>query len=168
MSSFVWCHNSTSKGRLFRYLCEQFLFGAFYRSVDGGLKPEFLTYIAQLRKVVRRICQRCHSEFCFACGEPISADRAKRSTTAQDDDPLFHCSNLQGVILGVGLSMLEHAFSEQIQTYSESPDSQPRTSKRRKTENSDFRTDTCHISPQSAKKGGIGYAGDHREDVSFH
>lgn len=93
----------------------------------------------------------------------------KRPTAATDDDPLFHCSNLQGVILGIGLSMLEQLFSEQNQEPTETREYKARTFKRRKTDIHDHDDDdgvyyaNVH---NSKKKGGIGYAGDQKEDVS--
>lgn len=132
-------------------------------------QSEFSTYIGQLRDVVRQTCQGCRSEFCLACGEPISVDKIKRPTAATDDNPLFHCSNLQGVILGVGLSMLEQLFSEQNQEVPESKEYKARSTKRRKTDSShDF--DDEDGGPFSnahgqSKRGGTGYAGDQKEDV---
>lgn len=125
-----------------------------------------------LRKIVRQTCQRCHSEFCFACGEPISGEKVKRPSAAQDDDPLFHCSNLQGVILGVGLSMLEQLFDEQRQEPQDTKDQGSRTNKRRKTTMTPSHDlddqDSAYYSgvPGKKAKGGIGYAGDVKEDVS--
>jgi hypothetical protein len=94
----------------------------------------------------------------------------KRPTAASDDDPLFHCSNLQGVILGVGLYMLEQMFAEQNKEPMENKEHKARVSKRRKT---DFTNDLDEddgvyygTMQGSKKKGGIGYAGDQKEDVS--
>lgn len=105
----------------------------------------------------------------------MSAEKGKRPTTAKDD-PLFHCSNLQGVILGVGLSMLEQLFTEQTQENYDKKECSTRTTKRRKTEqNSTPDNDEddgvyyagIHSSLQGKKaKGGTGYAGDQKEDVS--
>jgi hypothetical protein len=97
-----------------------------------AIYSDFSIYIEQLQKIVRRTCQRCHLGFCFACGEPVTGEKVQRPAAATDDDPLFHCSNLQGVILGIGLSMLEQMFSEQSQEPSDVPDHKVRNSKRRK------------------------------------
>ncbi|KAF9462625.1 hypothetical protein BDZ94DRAFT_1298429 [Collybia nuda] len=131
---------------------------------------EFSTYIGQLRKVVRQTCQGCRSEFCLACGESISVDKIKRPTAATDDNPLFHCSTLQGVILGVGLSMLEQLFSEQNQDVLESREYKARSTKRRKMDvGPDYDDEDggpfSNIHGQ-IKKGGTGYAGDQKEDNS--
>lgn len=96
------------------------------------------------------------------------------------DEPLFHCSNLQGVILGVGLFMLEQMYYEQVHDSSSSSDTQPRNNKRRKVDSSGTRVSSHSSTPvdddddvyyatlQGKKaKGGTGYAGDVKEDVRF-
>jgi hypothetical protein len=113
--------------------------------------------------------------FCFACGEPINGPRILGPTKAKDDRDLFHCSNLQGIILGVGLAMLEQLYHDQLQNLL-CPESKARTSKRRKTDpistpmilDPDDDDDT-YLSPHSQGKKsklGVGYAGDQKEDVS--
>ncbi|RDB22602.1 Baculoviral IAP repeat-containing protein 6 [Hypsizygus marmoreus] len=129
---------------------------------------EFSTYIEHLRKIARQTCKGCHAEFCLTCGESVSAEKVKRPTAATDDDPLFHCSNLQGVILGVGLSMLEQLFVEQSQEPAENKEHKARTFKRRKMDSAPDLDDPdavyyLNISGNK-KKGGIGYAGDQKED----
>jgi hypothetical protein len=87
---------------------------------------------------------------------------------------LFHCADIQGVILGVGLSTLEQMFSEQSQDSNAAQDSKTRNSKRRKTgkllpkDDDDDDDNYYNISGPSGKraKGGVGYAGDQKEDVS--
>jgi hypothetical protein len=105
----------------------------------------------------------------LACGEPISADKTKRPTAATDDNPLFHCSNLQGVILGVGLSMLEQLFSEQNQEIPDNKEHKARMFKRRKTDSGPDYEDEDSGPFSNAhgqkKRGGTGYAGDQKEDV---
>ncbi|KAF8897511.1 hypothetical protein BD779DRAFT_1491261 [Infundibulicybe gibba] len=135
-----------------------------------ALFPDFSVYIENLRKTVRQTCQRCHSDFCLACGESISADKAKRPSAASGEDPLFHCSNLQGVILGIGLFMLESMFSDQIHGADDHNEPKARNNKRRKTEPAtphdlEDEDGVYYASVQGKKlKGGIGYAGDHKED----
>ncbi|KAF8076356.1 hypothetical protein FPV67DRAFT_412956 [Lyophyllum atratum] len=134
-----------------------------------AIYSSFSTYTQRLRKIVRHTCKSCSSEFCLACGESVSADKVKRPTAATDDDPLFHCSNLQGVILGVGLSMLEQLFIEQIQEPQESKEHSSRTPKRRKTASTPDVDDDdgvyyAGVQAGGKKKGGIGYAGDQKED----
>lgn len=136
-------------------------------------QPDFPTYIEQLRKVVGQTCKACNSDFCLACGESLAGDKAKRPE-AGEHDALFHCSSLQGVILGIGLSMLEQLFIEQIHEPREIKDLNSRTSKRRKTDPvPSFDLDDEDIAyygplPGTKKKqvGGVGYAGDVKEDVS--
>ncbi|KII94754.1 hypothetical protein PLICRDRAFT_47766 [Plicaturopsis crispa FD-325 SS-3] len=140
-----------------------------------AIYSDFTTYIDQLKKILRKTCPSCRVSFCFACGEPISEDKVRRPTAASDDDPLFHCSNLQGVILGIGLSMVESLFAERAQDMSDDSSEAPRTSKKRKMasvpkppistieDDDDYYPTTTG---KKAKSGGIGYAGDQREDNS--
>ncbi|KAL1660626.1 hypothetical protein GGF50DRAFT_106202 [Schizophyllum commune] len=131
--------------------------------------PSFSQYIDHLRGILQRRCPNCQTDFCFACGEHLSADKVKRPSMAQDDNPLFHCSNLQGVLLGVGLSMLEQMFVEQRE---QGPSrNAERTAKRRKTQtptlpSGDDDDDTYYAGVSVKQKGGIGYAGDQKEDHS--
>ncbi|TFK75935.1 hypothetical protein BDN72DRAFT_786105 [Pluteus cervinus] len=133
-----------------------------------AIHPTFPVYIQNLREVVRQTCQECNHVFCFACGESVSADQTKRVGSNQTDDSLFHCSNLQGVILGVGLYMLEQIFAEQTSESSRAAEATPRTTKRRKTAQPDDDDDYAYAGvPQGKKaKGGTGYAGDQKEDLS--
>jgi hypothetical protein len=127
-----------------------------------------------LRKIVRQECPRCHTQICAACGEPITGGKVSRPAAAKDDDPLFHCSDLQGVILGVGLYLIEQMFTEQDTEHKEAKEPQSRTTKRRKintaarSESTPDDDDDMYYGPVQGKKqkGGIGYAGDQKEDVS--
>ncbi|KAJ7095356.1 hypothetical protein B0H15DRAFT_829186 [Mycena belliarum] len=142
-----------------------------------ALFPEFSSYITHLQRVVQQTCQRCHSEFCLACGEPVT-EKVQRPGAAAPGDPLFHCADIQGVILGVGLSMLEQMFSEQSQDPSAAQDHKARNSKRRKTgrqqsKDADDEDDDDGIpffkglsASGKRAKGGVGYAGDQKEDNS--
>ena len=135
-------------------------------------------YIKHLRGIVRKTCKRCSKVFCFACGEPINEPKILEPTRAKDDRDLFHCSNLQGIILGVGLAMLEQLYHDQLQNPL-CPENKTRTSKRRKTDpvistqmilDPDDDDDNYLTPPTQGKKSklGVGYAGDQKEDVSFH
>lgn len=113
--------------------------------------------------------------FCFACGESIPAEKARQTSEAADDDALFHCPNLQGVILGVGLSMLEQVYADQSQDATPEHVHKSRQSKKRKVEGSsksssivsggDEVDDVYYASVGKKTKGGVGYAGEQREDV---
>jgi hypothetical protein len=106
----------------------------------------------------------------------VSADKTRRPSTATEDNPLFHCSNLQGVILGVGLSMLEQLHSEQTQGVPKSASlPNDKTNKKRKvpdiatSEDMDEDEDAYYntVASRGKKaKGGTGYAGSTKEDVS--
>ena len=116
-----------------------------------------------------KTCPRCHSKVCLACGEPISPDHEKHVATRED--PLFHCSNLQGVILGVGLTMVEQLFSQEDQQDSlDASDAPTRNSKRRRTDQTSQNDvdddDVVYYANVGKKaKGGTGYDGDVTEDV---
>ncbi|KAI0035657.1 hypothetical protein K488DRAFT_82845 [Vararia minispora EC-137] len=132
----------------------------------------FPKYIAQLRGLVRQKCEKCSKEFCLACGEPFNASKTQSERDVDDLD-LFHCSNLQGVILGIGLAMLEQLYHDQTQHL---VDVDGRGNKRRQPEpvhNSSTPDDDDDSYPplpvQKKKlKVGTGYAGDVREDTSGH
>lgn len=131
-----------------------------------ALYPEFSTYVQQLRKIVERKCRRCSKEFCLACGEAIAPEKPAHH------NPLLHCANLQGVMLGIGLAMVEGVL------FDEGEDGQS-GSKRRKSPAADDNSnhDLAHTAMNAMKKlkklkgapvssHGIGYAGDAREDTS--
>ena len=126
--------------------------------------------------MVRKKCKRCSKVFCFACGEPINDPKNPESAKPSDDRDLFHCSNLQGIILGVGLAMLEQLYHDQLQNPL-GPENKIRTTKRRKTDpvfsapmilDPDDDDDNYLSPPSQGKKSklGVGYAGDQKEDVS--
>lgn len=128
--------------------------------------------------MIRKTCKRCRKVFCLACGEPISGPKTLAATEAKDDRDLFHCSNLQGIILGVGLVMLEQLYNDQLQNPL-CPENKARTCKRRKTDpvistpmilDPDDDDDNYLSPPSQGKKSklGVGYAGDQKEDVSGH
>ncbi|KAA1466765.1 hypothetical protein DENSPDRAFT_831644 [Dentipellis sp. KUC8613] len=134
-----------------------------------ALYSSFPTYIEQLRGIIRKKCQRCSKEFCLACGEPI----VDQQRLDDGSDGLFHCSNLQGVILGVGLAMLEQLYHDQTQNVASSSDGKGRITKRRKVETTpaldgDEDDDNYLTPPAQGKKLkiGIGYAGDQKEDTT--
>jgi ubiquitin-protein ligase len=130
---------------------------------------EFGTYIDKLQSFVVHTCGKCQKQFCLACGE--SVNKESRGPTSPPYDALFHCSNLQGVILGIGLAMLEHAYQHQDQI----PGVNTATSntKKRKVDASDpsamYDDDDIPVPGAPAgkrAKGGIGYAGNAKEDHS--
>jgi hypothetical protein len=141
----------------------------------AAMQSDFQVYIKHLQRIVRRTCPCCNVTTCFACGEIITEGKARRPAAPSDDDPLFHCSNLQGVILGVGLAMLEQMFSVQSQESADDGDSRAGNNKRRRTEapkaqssaqDPDDEDSVYYVSaPVKNAKGGIGYAGDQKEDV---
>lgn len=133
--------------------------------IRNGSQSEFSTYTKHLSKIVQRTCPKCSKKFCYACGEPVGS-----SKYSDQHDCLFHCPNLQGVILGVGLAMLESKFTEDLEQ-----SASDKTRKRRQVQIStpqplevDVEEDDDFYPPISQTKKmklGIGYAGDAREDV---
>lgn len=159
-------------------LCPQSCGHRIQRSKSNffAIFSDFLLYIQHLRRLVKRTCLSCKVDFCFACGEPVNTG-SNRDSSSSGDDNLFHCSNLQGVILGIGLAMLESTFSEQRQQTSEESSQKSKTNKRRKTDlhsssstpkGDDDEDDSYYMSLPVGKKskGGVGYAGDVKEDTS--
>lgn len=140
------------------------------------LFSEFSSYTEHLRAVIKRSCPTCNIEFCFACGETVNIAN-NRPSASSGHNSLFHCSNLQGVILGVGLAMLEATFAEQRQQLTCNGNQGPQRSKSNKKRKlhahstptgDDEESDSYYASFSMGRKakGGTGYAGDHREDTS--
>lgn len=75
-----------------------------------AIQTKFETYIAHLQSIVAICCPRCQMMFCLTCGDTIHKDQSQQQAKT---NPLFHCSDLQGVILGVGLYMLDQQFDQQ-------------------------------------------------------
>lgn len=134
--------------------------------VGTSSQRDFLTYIDKVQGKVRQGCPSCSKTFCLACGESYSAPDKSRPGIAAEDE-LFHCANLQGVILGMGLSMVQQLFADQAKTASNSPGEPEK--KKRKTDKAAgaYDEDEDVVTPSGAQKlkGGIGYAGSRQEDV---
>lgn len=84
---------------------------------------------------------------------------------------MFHCANLQGVILGIGLHMIEQLFQEQHRTSEDTIGG----SKKRKVSPQvggpvAYDDDDEYLSSEMIRgkkaKAGTGYAGMGKEDVS--
>ncbi|GJE87521.1 ubiquitin conjugating enzyme family protein [Phanerochaete sordida] len=133
-----------------------------------ALFSDFSTYIMHLRKIAPRKCATCRKPFCFACGEPMSEADQK------DSECLFHCPNLQGVILGVGLAMVEETYLDERLEKVDDKIAKPAAGRRRKAADtpsphgSASMDDDDFVVPGIGKKAklGTGYAGDVREDHS--
>jgi hypothetical protein len=106
----------------------------------------------------------------LACGERVGHVKS----LAPNYDALFHCPNLQGVILGVGLAKLELVYNEQAKSARAlSPDGSNKKKRKVATVNipddddDDAITVYAYGVPKGKKaKGGTGYAGHLKEDVS--
>jgi hypothetical protein len=130
------------------------------RSERVGSQPDFPAYTEHLLSILERQCPRCAKTFCFACGEALSEKRAAGA------DPLFHCPELQGVLIGVGLSMVEHMVAAQAGAGDADADdatAAPVSNKRRNA--ADDGAKKARVKT-SVAPGGTGYAGAAQEDVS--
>ncbi|KAL1412563.1 hypothetical protein Q8F55_000310 [Vanrija albida] len=83
-----------------------------------ALFPTFPAYTAHLASLIEHECPNCHHTTCRACGEAVttgssSKGKAKGKSPNSDGEieSLLHCLNAQGVIIGVGLHMIEEGFS---------------------------------------------------------
>ena len=148
------------------------------------VQPNFPAYVKHLESIVPMTCSQCSKAFCFACGESSTANHSKVQASLDVDISLFHCANLQGAILGIGLAMLEKSFLDDALEVN-APKSSDRTSrKRRKMEAPSpvhplFPAADLHDDEDDDEDGfyqsvvvqgkkpklGTGYAGDAREDV---
>lgn len=80
------------------------------------LQPTFFEYLAKVSQTVHVNCPSCDRRICLACGEDDvgnggsfdaeGVDKGKGKAKESTEGPvgLFHCSKLQGVVLGVGAS----------------------------------------------------------------
>jgi hypothetical protein len=132
--------------------------------VGTSTQRDFETYIVNVKSEVRQACPSCSRTFCLACGESYSAPDKSRPGIAAEDE-LFHCANLQGVILGMGLSMVQQLFTEQAKT---APNSSGEPEKKKRKTDRGYASDEDIMTPPPGAqklKGGIGYAGSRQEDV---
>ncbi|KAB5592375.1 Ubiquitin conjugating enzyme family protein [Ceratobasidium theobromae] len=132
----------------------------------------FATYIEKLREIVQFNCPKCGQTYCLACGESVSVTPGhQRSFPGAPGaaKPLFHCANLQGVILGIGLHMIEQLFQEQHRTSEDTIGG----SKKRKVSPQvggpvAYDDDDEYLSSEMIRgkkaKAGTGYAGMGKED----
>lgn len=103
-------------------------------------------------------------DFCIACGERITANRGDTDSS----DLLFHCPDLQGVIIGVGLIMLELMFLEKFKDDSETVQKSERHESTPSVNTSTNDQKIVSIGKGKRAKNGTGYAGSRHEDVSLH
>ncbi|CCA72505.1 hypothetical protein PIIN_06442 [Serendipita indica DSM 11827] len=138
------------------------------------LYPDFKQYTSHVSKLVRHVCTGCSKPYCLACGESYSQTEKARPGIGADD-PLFHCGNLQGLMIGMGLAIVQmqhdsqDASSKDLQTPS-SPD-EPEKKKRKlgtslKSVVPGFLSGPSEDDEAAKKKSGIGYAGNVKEDMS--
>ncbi|WVQ77522.1 hypothetical protein IAR50_007208 [Cryptococcus sp. DSM 104548] len=95
------------------------------------LFPSFPLYTQYLASIIRPRCPKCSQITCLACGERVDRPSALRAhanphESAQGKasggptlgmvafspaESLFHCANLQGAVLGIGLHMIDQNFT---------------------------------------------------------
>lgn len=160
------------------------MFALYVRiSILGYLKtkfqqPDFKEYISRLDRTVRQTCSKCSRDYCLACGESYSQSEKPRPGIAAEDN-LFHCANLQGVIVGMGLAMVQKQYDMQTSPNSAASPEEPEKKKRKLVDTvKSTALSMINSSPTSndeddgllpfgkkVKNTGIGYAGSVREDV---
>ncbi|KAF8313070.1 hypothetical protein DL93DRAFT_1188221 [Clavulina sp. PMI_390] len=128
------------------------------KSLFFAVWPKFSDYVNNLRNSIEYNCATCNTKYCRACGERVDPQKASKPNY----DKLLHCPDLQGVILGVGLAMLEHLYASETNT------DDPTSKKRKSTPSPDEEDEYAAPAPRGAKKakGGIGYAGNVKEDMT--
>ncbi|CUA76927.1 hypothetical protein RSOLAG22IIIB_02407 [Rhizoctonia solani] len=120
-----------------------------------AIHSSFTAYTAALRETVQQTCSKCNQAYCLACGESVSATPAQQRSFPGAPgiaNILFHCANLQGVILGIGLHMIEQLFQEHHRAHDDTVGG----SKKREM-----------VRGKKAKAG-TGYAGMGKEDNTGH
>ena len=149
--------------------------------LTSSRQPQFTMYISHLKAITRQTCTKCKTVFCLACGERVTPERDFQGRLVLDENPLYHCADLQGVILGVGLTMLEQVFADQVadaaaRSAGASTTKPSGNTKKRKADTNALHTpmdpddvDDLYYSTGKGKKakGGVGYAGNVREDVTL-
>ncbi|CAE6494097.1 unnamed protein product [Rhizoctonia solani] len=129
----------------------------------------FTMYTAALRETVQQTCSKCKQVYCLACGEGVSTTPSQQRSfpgAAGAADVLFHCANLQGVILGIGLHMIEQLFQEHHKAHDDTVGG----SKKRKVspQAGSYDEDDEYMSGELVRgkkaKAGTGYAGMGKED----
>lgn len=162
-------------------------------------QPDFQTYAKHLRSIIHQKCAKCKKTACLACGEKVDLSAARSEAVFRVDGPtaqlgkgvteydeLLHCFELQGILIGVGLHMIERSFA--TSTTGGSSSGSPPTKKRRKTPPASMASTSKGIStpdpegdddpdiggiwggpfPRGGRAAkGTGYAGVAFEDVSF-
>ncbi|KAH7344763.1 hypothetical protein B0J17DRAFT_702352 [Rhizoctonia solani] len=134
-----------------------------------AIYSSFTAYTAALRETVQQTCSKCKQVYCLACGEGVSTIPAQQRSfpgAAGSADTLFHCANLQGVILGIGLHMIEQLFQEHHRAHDDTVGG----SKKRKVspQAGSYDDDDEYMSGELVRgkkaKAGTGYAGMGKED----
>lgn len=138
-----------------------------------AIPDTFALYIQHLEQVVRAKCPDCGRVICLACSDEVAAPSASKEPLLAGDTPatLLHCPDLQAVILGVGLSLVEKMYYGTLQSESLLPSPEMRPSKKTKldtppinqtdlSENESFEI-PHHSHARGVRSGpkGVGYGG---------
>lgn len=143
-----------------------------------SFQDDFKAYIEKLRGIVRHTCEGCQKTFCLACGESYSStEKPRPGMNNEVDIALFHCANLQGVIIGMGLAIVQMHYDFQAGPSPSSPTlpastEEPEKKKRKLGSVLKGIVPSIHLGPNDEdeyggkkSRSGIGYAGTTREDV---
>ncbi|CDZ96453.1 Ubiquitin-conjugating enzyme [Phaffia rhodozyma] len=117
-----------------------------------------------------------HSFLCMACGELVEGhlgkdvsqpSESKAKVTESEPKDLFHCANLQGVLMQIGLIMLTRLFSQTYNTLEYSNSRQiPATSPSCSSPVNKKSRLMSDMGPRNTYAGGTGYSGSSSEDRS--
>ncbi|EUC65204.1 ubiquitin conjugating enzyme family protein [Rhizoctonia solani AG-3 Rhs1AP] len=138
-----------------------------------AIHSSFTAYTTALRETVQQTCSKCRQVYCLACGESVSTTPTQQRSfpgASGTANALFHCANLQGIILGIGLHMIEQLFQEQHRAHDDTVGG----SKKRKVspQAGSYDDDDEYMSGEMVRgkkaKAGTGYAGMGKEDNTGH
>ncbi|EGG03790.1 uncharacterized protein MELLADRAFT_65352 [Melampsora larici-populina 98AG31] len=132
----------------------------------------FALYIQHLEQVVQAKCPDCGRVICLACSDEVTAPSSSKEPSLAGDTSaaLLHCPDLQAVILGVGLSLVEKMYYVTPQPES-LPSPEMRPSKKTKldtppiNENDSSENESLEITHHGHARGvrsgpkGVGYGG---------
>ncbi|KAH9819746.1 hypothetical protein DFH28DRAFT_886164 [Melampsora americana] len=93
-----------------------------------AIPDTFALYIQHLEQVVQAKCPDCGRVICLACSDEVAVPSSSKepALAGHPSDALLHCPDLQAVILGVGLSLVEKMYYGTLQPESlPSPEIRP-------------------------------------------
>ncbi|MBW0504927.1 hypothetical protein O181_044642 [Austropuccinia psidii MF-1] len=121
-----------------------------------AIPSTFSLYLQHLQETAKRQCTSCNRVVCLACSCEITSDQLENLTSVEStSDVLSHCPDLQAVILGVGLFLVQkmyHDFDRPIQL-------KPITSTTRPLKRIKSASTSAFDSENFPNSAGIGYGG---------